>query len=600
MASGKYYVYVEDNSGCIVGDTVEIADQARDTYYVSTTGSNSNTGTSSTDAFASIATAVDYACTNDTIILLDGTYTEDSIFVDKPVVIASEYILDSDTNHINSTILTGGQDAAFFINYVNGTYADTNSSQIVGFTIKNFTNPNTDQWYGHGGAISVWNSVVKIDRMKILNNTARYGGGLGFMGHGFTAVVTNSTIENNTATEEGGGIRAELTGDLYVRDTKISNNQANGAGGLWTRSRTYLSRVDIINNSAQSSGGFYARTFGQGTSGTSHKWSRVRITGNTANNDYGAGYFDKDNSNHFILENCLITDNTSYEKPGIEFRGYDATKISFVNTTVYNNLGSSSSAISNHNVGIWDNTVIRLLNSIIGQSGGSSGYAIYGHNCGTQYLMADSSSIIEGGVNAIYDNPCGSNVTELSISGVGTSGVYFNDASAGDYALSAVSNALGAALASNNLAFSDEGISGLTLTAPTTDLYGNPRPNPSGTNPDIGAIESPESAPQVGIAAVTTDNGFCQTTSGAITANLLNYTGTAIYSWSSSTYPTWTWNATQSAIGLSSGDYKVVAIDATSGAKIDSTEITIATLPSISITNTSTDVTCFGDDGAYV
>ena len=514
MPSGKYYVYVEDNSGCIVGDTVEIADQARDTYYVSTTGSNSNTGTSATDAFASIATAVDYACTNDTIILLDGTYTEDSIFVDKPVVIASEYILDSDTNHINSTILTGGQDAAFFINYVNGTYADTNSSQIVGFTIENFTNPNTDQWYGHGGAISVWNSVVKIDRMKILNNTARYGGGLGFMGHGFTAVVTKSTIENNTATEEGGGIRAELTGDLYVRDTKISNNEAYGAGGLWTRSRTYLSRVDIINNSAsQSSGGFYARTFGQGTSGTSHKWSRVRIIGNTANNEFGAGYFDKDNTNHFILENCLIADNTSYERPGIEFRGYDATKISFVNTTVYNNLGSSSSAISNHNVGIWDNTVIRLLNSIIGQSGGSSGYAIYGHNCGTQYLMADSSSIIEGGVNAIYDNPCGSNVTELSISGVGTSGVYFNDASAGDYALSAVSNALGAALASNNLAFSDEGISGLTLTAPTTDLFGNPRPNPSGTNPDIGAIESPESAPQVGIAAVTTDNGFCQTTS---------------------------------------------------------------------------------------
>ena len=115
MPSGKYFVYVEDNSGCIVGDTVEIADQARDTYYVSTTGSNSNTGTSATDAFASIATAVDYACTNDTIILLDGTYTEDSIFVDKPVVIASEYILDSDTNHINSTILTGGQDAAFFI-----------------------------------------------------------------------------------------------------------------------------------------------------------------------------------------------------------------------------------------------------------------------------------------------------------------------------------------------------------------------------------------------------------------------------------------------------------------------------------------------------
>ena len=72
-------------------------------------------------------------------------------------------------------------------------------------------------------------------------------------------------------------------------------------------------------------------------------------------------------------------------------------------------------------------------------------------------------------------------------------------------------------------------ISGLTLAAPTTDLFGNPRPKPSGTNPDIGAIESPESAPQVGIAAVTTDNGFCQTTSGAITANLLNYTGISAF-----------------------------------------------------------------------
>ncbi|MDG1903635.1 MAG: hypothetical protein P8I37_04655, partial [Schleiferiaceae bacterium] len=51
-AAGKYYVYVRDNSGCVVGDTVEIVDQDQDTYYVSTTGSNSNTGTSSTDAFA--------------------------------------------------------------------------------------------------------------------------------------------------------------------------------------------------------------------------------------------------------------------------------------------------------------------------------------------------------------------------------------------------------------------------------------------------------------------------------------------------------------------------------------------------------------------
>ncbi len=97
---------------------------------------------------------------------------------------------------------------------------------------------------------------------------------------------------------------------------------------------------------------------------------------------------------------------------------------------------------------------------------------------------------------------------------------------------------------------------------------------------------------------VVGNNGFCETTNGAITVNLLNYTGTATYAWSSTTYPSWTWNATQSATGLVSGDYKVIAIDATSGVKIDSTEITLATLPAISITNTSTDATCFGDNDA--
>ncbi|MGY8868285.1 MAG: hypothetical protein ACKVJK_21980, partial [Methylophagaceae bacterium] len=110
MPSGKYYVYVEDNAGCILGDTVEIVDQARDTYYVSTTGSNGNTGTSATDAFASIATAVDYACTNDTIILLDGTYYEDSLEIKKNLVIGSQYLFDNDTNHIAATVIDGEND----------------------------------------------------------------------------------------------------------------------------------------------------------------------------------------------------------------------------------------------------------------------------------------------------------------------------------------------------------------------------------------------------------------------------------------------------------------------------------------------------------
>lgn len=598
MPDGDYYVYVEDYSGCIVGDTVKIESQPQETYYVSATGSNANSGLSEQNAFATVAQAVAGACINDTIIILDGTYSEDSIFITRPIIIGSEFLIDGDSSHITNTVFSGGSNAAFFINYVNSQYADTTSMVISGFTIEDYSNPNFDQWYGHGGAISVWNSNVKIDHMIIQNNTARDGGGIGFMGHGFTGVVSNSIISGNHADLGGGGIKAELTGDLWIRNTQIDGNEANEGGGLWSRSWTKLSNVELTNNNAVNYGGFYSNTIGSSnTSKSTNEWSRIKVTGNVSSNENGGGRFDKSGgSNSFTLINALIADNTSSSYPGIVFSGYDGNKIGIINSTIYNNTGSSSGAAGNNNIGIWDNTVVRLLNTIVGRSGGSSGYAFYGFNCGTQYLMADASSVIEGGVNAIYDNPCGSNETKLSISGVLTSGVYFTDESAGDYTLASVSALLGQGSTSNSLNFSSEGITAVTLTAPSVDIEGNVRPNPSGSSPDVGAHESALDEPQIGLALVVDNNGFCQTNSASITANLLNYSGSATYSWSSSTYPTWTWNSTQTASGLSSGDYKVVASDATTGAKIDSTEITITTLPSISIVNTSNPVTCFGDD----
>ena len=59
--------------------------------------------------------------------------------------------------------------------------------------------------------------------MRILNNSSNNGGGLGFVGHGFDAVVSNSIISGNTA-NDGGGIKAELGGNLRLRNTSIVNN----------------------------------------------------------------------------------------------------------------------------------------------------------------------------------------------------------------------------------------------------------------------------------------------------------------------------------------------------------------------------------------
>ena len=79
----------------------------------------------------------------------------------------------------------------------------------------------------------------------------------------------------------------------------------------------------------------------------------------------------------------------------------------------------------------------------------------------------------------------------------------FKDTANGDYSLSDKSPLIGSGVAS----WDDE-----ALTAPTEDLLGNTRPNPSGSNPDIGAYESTLSTPNAPLpvssfTAVAATNG---------------------------------------------------------------------------------------------
>ena len=84
-----------------------------------------------------------------------------------------------------------------------------------------------------------------------------------------------------------------------------------------------------------------------------------------------------------------------------------------------------------------------------------------------------------------YSNIQGS--TGMSWSGDNTYEVVpvYNDSANGDYSLSDKSPMIGAGVAT----WSDEG-----LSAPTEDILGNARPNPSGSDPDMGAYENSNSA----------------------------------------------------------------------------------------------------------
>jgi hypothetical protein len=492
------------------------------------------------------------------------------------------------------------EDATFFYGGFNSSnIADTNSSQLVGLTIEGGVNPHVDQWYGHGGAISVWNSVVKLNRLVLKNNTAKDGGAIGLMGHGFTAVVANCIIEGNTAYNSGGGLTANLTGDLWIRSTSFKNNTANSeGGGLWNQSNLIMSDVIIEGNTAQNRGGFYSSTISPWSSGTK-RWSRVIVRNNVANSEFGGGYFQKSgSSSQFILDNVLIVNNASQNYPGIHFGGYDDNRISIINSTIYGNTGSGTSQAAKNNVGFSDNTRIRLLNSIIGRSGGASGYTFYANNCGTKYLMADASSVIVGGAASIYEDQCGGQLVK-SLTGIKTSVPFFTDPENGDYSLKSFSALIGAGLASNSLGITtvSPNIAPLTLTATSMDAFGGARPNPTGSSIDIGAVESPLGVGLPGINVIVVGNGVCQTANGSATVNLVQIngqpTGTPMISWVKLGDATWTPQTTTTISNLTSGSYQVTL---TVGSSVFIDTAVVTTAPAMSIVNNTLLANCFGDN----
>jgi len=583
MSDGSYYVLVEDGSGCILRDTIEILEQDQDTYYVGPNGSDLNSGLTLQQPYASIQRALNATCARDTIILLDGTYFEDSLVVDHEVVIASQFLLDGDTSHIANTMIDGSNEA-WIMSWQTNKYnwSDTAYNKIIGLTIQNGNSNSSDR---AGGLTLDYSHPISIENVRFVgnNNTFNQGGAL-WARNSSRLHMQDVLFKENSTSHEAAGFYASYA---YIsgRNWRFEKNQANNAAAftVWDAKTLDVTDVIVRNNTTSGQGIVKINPYGLTKDTYLENW---QIRNNVSN--YGILYIDdgpRGNNKKLYFDNLLIVDNAinQDEGPGIYFTSSSGTQI-FRNATIYNNIAGNPNNSRSAQVYLNSSnsaTNIIFLNSIIGST---NGYAITSTDWNTSSITAEYC-LIEGGSSKIDEG----NNTTVSTSNIITNSPYFNDASSGDYTLSDVSNSIGAGVIS-------ETINSLSISAPSTDLVGTARPYPTTSDPDLGAYENVLDEPQVGISAVILNNGFCKTNNGSITANLLNYTGTATYSWSSSTYPTWTWNSTQTASGLSSGDYKVVASDATTGAKIDSTEITITSLPSISIVNTSNPVSCFGDD----
>ncbi len=187
-----------------------------------------------------IQAGINAATNGDTVLVDNGTYYENIRFMGKAITVASNFILDADTNHINNTIIDGSQpqhpDSAAAVMFVGD---EDTTSVLYGFTITGGLGLIVQEFDMRlGGGIACESAGAKILNNKINNNEINFSGYAGGGGIGCVSedednwlVARNNLISGNNCSSDGieafgGGVFSGT--NLIIENNEIYENTCTG------------------------------------------------------------------------------------------------------------------------------------------------------------------------------------------------------------------------------------------------------------------------------------------------------------------------------------------------------------------------------------
>jgi hypothetical protein len=436
--------------------------------------------------YPSIQEGIEAAKDLDTVLVAEGTYQENIRFRGKAITLTSHYLLDGDTAHISRTIIDGSKppipDSASTVIFGDG---EDSTSVLCGFTITRgggtlYNNALSGLYLAGGGILMVEKSGGTVEHNIIRDNHLMsankiWGGGMLIMLGGDTGIVKTIIIQhnkflNNSITSSsgggssGGGIKVGIGKDVergrfFLQNNIISHNEVkntakgNAFGGgmnfgmvLPTAPGEYIIRNNVFSHNRVSgsawvvAGGFSIIHILESTEEFFDSLPAPEIYNNIVCNNHSTGYA----GGIVIYTNYAVNRTVNCLPQPI-----------LANNTIFDNSSPSPAGIYSY----LSKPV--LFNNIFWND-------LSTYNAGEIYYSGELHAFH----NDFQDiRPVSTNISQDPLFGE-------------DYHLSSGSPCIGRGIDSIN-------VQEYWYHAPRKDYMDHDRPDPIGSNLDLGAIESP-------------------------------------------------------------------------------------------------------------